>query len=166
MPKDLWDSRSRALCTDPPAMSRTTFDDSQHQFQDTREVGGPGGQGPLKDFLGHAAERGDAGAGFGVEVHLAVRAVALEEASADLEERRNEVSDTEPVAVGQPVQVRQVRLALQRREPYRPRSCHCCPRRLRLGRKNVVHEAAEAVPGGPGCTGIRAVAKRGSGTDG
>ncbi|MFE0488229.1 hypothetical protein [Streptomyces griseoaurantiacus] len=74
-------------------------------------LGGPGGQGPLKDPLGHAAERGDAGAGFGVEVHLAVRAVALEQASADLEECRDEVSDAEPVAVGQSVQVRQVRLA-------------------------------------------------------
>ncbi|MFE9823486.1 hypothetical protein ACFYSH_15315 [Streptomyces sp. NPDC005791] len=82
-----------------------------------RLLRGPGGQGPLQDLLGHAAERGDAGTGFGVEADLAIRAVALEQASADLEECGDEVSDAEPVAVGQPVQVRQVRLALQRREP-------------------------------------------------
>ncbi|GAA3352196.1 hypothetical protein GCM10017744_000100 [Streptomyces antimycoticus] len=129
-------------------------------------MGGPGGQGSLKDLLGHAAERGDAGAGFGVEVDLAVRAVALEQASSDLEEGGDEVSEAEPVAVGQPVQVRQVRLAPQRREPYRPRTCRRRTRRLQLWWRKVVHEGAEVVPGGLGCAGIRAVAKRGIGTDG
>ncbi len=96
-------------------------------------LSGPGGQGPSQDVLGHAAEHRYAGPGFGVEIHLAVRPIPLEQASADLEECWDEVSDAEPVAVGQPVQVRQVRLALQWREPYRPRSCRRRTRRLRRG---------------------------------
>ncbi len=108
-------------------------------------LSGPGRQGPPQDVFRDAAERGDSGARFGVEVHLAVRTVALEQASADLEERGDEVSDAEPVAVGQPVQVRKVRLALQRRDSYRPRSCRSRMRWLRLWWKKVVHQGVEVV---------------------
>lgn len=82
----------------------------------------PCGQRALEYLRWNAAQRGNACAGLGVEVDLAVRVQHAGEVllAADVGDGGEQVTQAEVVAGGEPVQERQRQLALQRSHP----SCH------------------------------------------